>query len=405
MLSQVPTLHFLITVDCEILSFQFANEQERVVVLSLSRVSLMEGFRSSLVGGHDFHLPFHFTNLELIGSGGHSVVCSALDTLSNQRVAIKKLSLRCSRAALREITILKRLRHQNVVCVHEVVSYGDLDEENLNSVYVVQELMPTDLGHLFKRSTMDEDHVKIFLYYLLKGVKYIHSANVIHRDIKPSNVLIDGETLDLKICDFGLARVLDSAYYHGGFLTETVCTQWYRAPEVMLTPKDYTNKIDMWSVGCVFAEMLLGGKPLFPGSNEYDQIRLILQTVRLDSRDLEYLRHKGVDSPILPRQPREIVALPQNLQTARSEALDLLDKMLTFNPETRISAEQALSHPYLKEFANPDNEPVASDPFYIESEVNDYQPENTMKEMIRQLSCSSPRGLELLIDKQNVKSD
>lgn len=361
----------------------------------------MDDSQTHRIGGHAFRLPSHFTDLRFIGSGSHSVVCSALDTLSGHRVAVKKLSLRCSRSALREIRILTRLEHANVVTVHEVISAIDDEQENLDSVYVVQEVMSTDLSRLLRHRTLSEDHVKIFLYHLLKGVKYVHSANVIHRDIKPSNVLIDGETLDLKICDFGLSRILDSAYDHGGFLTETVCTQWYRAPEVMLTPRDYTNKIDIWSVGCVFGEMLLGGKPVFPGSNEYDQIRLILQTVRLNRKDLDSLRCVGVDSPILPSQPREIADWPQTLQAAGDVALDLLDKMLTFDPESRISAEKALAHPYFEEFANPDNEPVAANPFHIESEVDDHQSENTIKDMIRQLSCTPPKGLESSIEKRN----
>ena len=358
----------------------------------------MGDFQTHRISCHDFRLPTRFADLHLVGSGGHSVVCSSLDTVSNKRIAIRKLNLRCSRSALREIRILKRLEHQNVVKVHEVIIAEDEDRGNLDSVYVVQQLMSTDLSRLLRHRTLNEDHVKIFLYHLLKGVKYVHSANVIHRDIKPSNLLIDAETLELRICDFGLARIVDSAYHHGGFLTETVCTQWYRAPEVMLTPKDYTNKIDMWSVGCVFGEMLLSGKPVFPGSNEYDQIRLILQMIRLDQKDLDSLSCVGMD-PFLPSQQRERTDWPLTLETAGVEALDLLDKMLTFDPERRISAEEALAHPYLEDFANPTNEPVAGNPFYIESEVDDLQSENTIKDIIRQLSCSPAKSLESSVEK------
>ena len=121
---------------------------------------------------------------------------------------------------------------------------------------------------------LSNDHICYFLYQILRGLKYIHSANVLHRDLKPSNLLLN-TTCDLKICDFGLARVADPEHDHTGFLTEYVATRWYRAPEIMLNSKGYTKSIDIWSVGCILAEML-SNRPIFPGKHYLDQLNHIL---------------------------------------------------------------------------------------------------------------------------------
>ena len=127
---------------------------------------------------------------------------------------------------------------------------------------------------LLKTQRLSNDHICYFLYQILRGLKYIHSANVLHRDLKPSNLLLN-TTCDLKICDFGLARVADPDHDHTGFLTEYVATRWYRAPEIMLNSKGYTKSIDIWSVGCILAEML-SNRPIFPGKHYIDQLNHIL---------------------------------------------------------------------------------------------------------------------------------
>lgn len=153
----------------------------------------------------------------------------------------------------------------------------------MKDVYIVQCLMETDLYKLLKTQKLSNDHVCYFLYQILRGLKYIHSANVLHRDLKPSNLLLN-TTCDLKICDFGLARVADPVQDHTGLLTEYVATRWYRAPEIMLNSKGYTKSsmcmnvfafhsyscfpflVDIWSVGCILAEMI-SNRPLFPGKH------------------------------------------------------------------------------------------------------------------------------------------
>ncbi|ELW72590.1 Mitogen-activated protein kinase 1 [Tupaia chinensis] len=238
---------------------------------------------------------------------------SAYDNVNKVRVAIKKISpfehqTYCQRT-LREIKILLRFRHENIIGINDIIRAPTI--EQMKDVYIVQDLMETDLYKLLKTQHLSNDHICYFLYQILRGLKYIHSANVLHRDLKPSNLLLN-TTCDLKICDFGLARVADPDHDHTGFLTEYVATRWYRAPEIMLNSKGYTKSIDIWSVGCILAEML-SNRPIFPGKHYLDQLNHIL-------------------------------------------ALDLLDKMLTFNPHKRIEVEQALAHPYLEQYYDPSDE-------------------------------------------------
>lgn len=129
----------------------------------------------------------------------------------------------------------------------------------------MQELMETDMHRVIRTQDLSDDHCQYFIYQTLRALKAMHSANVLHRDLKPSNLLLNANC-DLKVCDFGLARSAASTDDNSGFMTEYVATRWYRAPEIMLTFKEYTKAIDVWSVGCILAEML-SGKPLFPGKD------------------------------------------------------------------------------------------------------------------------------------------
>ncbi|NXG51708.1 MK04 kinase, partial [Psilopogon haemacephalus] len=133
-----------------------------------------------------------------------------------------------------------------------------------NMVYIVQEYMETDLARLLEQGKLAEEHAKLFMYQLLRGLKYIHSANVLHRDLKPANIFISTEDLVLKIGDFGLARIVDQHYSHKGYLSEGLVTKWYRSPRLLLSPNNYTKAIDMWAAGCILAEMLTG-RMLFAG--------------------------------------------------------------------------------------------------------------------------------------------
>ncbi|CAL8288329.1 unnamed protein product [Boreogadus saida] len=337
---------------------------------------------SELVKGQAFDVGPRYVNLSYIGEGAYGMVCSALDNVTTSRVAIKKISpfehqTYCQRT-LREIKILLRFHHENIIGINDILRARRL--EAMRDVYIVQTLMETDLYKLLKTQKLSNDHICYFLYQILRGLKYIHSANVLHRDLKPSNLLIN-TTCDLKICDFGLARIADPEHDHTGFLTEYVATRWYRAPEIMLNSKGYSKSIDIWSVGCILAEML-SNRPIFPGKHYLDQLNHILGILGSPTpEDLNCIINTKARNYLqsLPEKPK--IPWDKLFPKADGKALDLLGRMLTFNPNKRISVEEALAHPYLEQYYDPTDEPVAEEPFTFTMELDDL-PKEKLKELI-----------------------
>lgn len=178
-------------------------------------------------------------------------------------------------------------------------------------------------------------------------------------------------TCDLRVCDFGLSRVLDPEYDHAGHMTEYVATRWYRAPEIMLQAKAYAKSIDMWSVGCILAEMF-SNRPLFPGKNYVEQLNLIIQIVGKPApEELTWIESDKSREYVstLPYSPP--VNFAEKYPNAPPAAVDLLQRMLTLNPAARISAEEALEHPYFQEYHDPADESVSLNPFQYEAEIDD----------------------------------
>ncbi|XP_006001969.1 mitogen-activated protein kinase 6 [Latimeria chalumnae] len=334
----------------------------------------------SLMNIHGFDLGSRYMDLKPLGYGGNGLVFSAVDNDCDKRVAVKKIVLtdpQSVKHALREIKIIRRLDHDNIVKVFEVLGpNGRLLTEDvvsfteLNCVYIVQEYMETDLARLLQQGPLLEEHARLFMYQLLRGLKYIHSANVLHRDLKPANLFINTEDLVLKIGDFGLARIMDPHYSHKGHLSEGLVTKWYRSPRLLLSPNNYTKAIDMWAAGCIFAEMLTG-KTLFAGAHELEQMQLILESIPvIHEEDLQELL--GVIPVYIENDMTEPhKPLAQLLPGISPEALDFLAQILTFNPMDRLTAEEALSHPYMSIYSFPLDEPISNHPFHIEDEVDD----------------------------------
>ncbi len=307
-----------------------------------------------------FNVSDYYQILEIVGEGAYGIVCSAIHKPTGQKVAIKKIvpferSMFCLRT-LRELKLLKHFNHENIISILDIQK--PLSYETFNEVYLIQELMETDLHRVIKTQQLTDDHCQYFIYQTLRALKAMHSASVLHRDLKPSNLLLNANC-DLKICDFGLARSIASSEDNFGFMTEYVATRWYRAPEIMLTFQEYTTAIDVWSVGCILAEML-SGKPLFPGRDYHNQLYLIMEVLGTPLMEDYY----GIKS----RRAREYIrSLPFKRKTpfdqmfpdANPLALDLLEKLLTFNPAKRITVEDALQHPYLKLYHDPNDEPNA----------------------------------------------
>ena len=222
---------------------------------------------------------------ETIGSGAYGVVCAAVDTKTGCKVAIKKISRAfdvpaIAKRTLRELKILKHFKHDNVIRIKEILRPPE-DLSKFQDVYVVLDLMESDLHHIIhSKQAITHEHVKYFLYQILRGLKYIHSANIIHRDLKPSNLLVNHDC-ELKIGDFGMARsLISSPNEQRRLMTEYVATRWYRAPELMLSVHQFTTGIDIWSVGCILAEML-GRNPIFPGANYLNQLQVSQEDLRL----------------------------------------------------------------------------------------------------------------------------
>ncbi|XP_077417587.1 mitogen-activated protein kinase 4 [Vanacampus margaritifer] len=325
---------------------------------------------------HGFDLSGHFVDVRPLGAGGTGLVLSAVDQRTGRRVAIKKLAMRDAvtvKHALREVKITRRLHHENVVRVHEVLApHGRppaKDPAQLGALYVIQECMETDLAQLLEQGALSTGHATLLFYQLLRGLKFIHSTNVLHRDLKPANIFINTDQLLLKIGDFGLARIVDPHYSHKGYLSEGLVTKWYCSPRLLLSPNNYTKAIDMWAAGCILAEMLTG-RMLFAGAHELEQMQLILDTVPVirdeDRQDLLQVMPSYINHGWKVKKPFSVL-LPE----VNAEAVDFLEQILTFNPMDRLTAEAALSHSFLRQYSCPEDEPTSPHPFRIEDELED----------------------------------
>jgi mitogen-activated protein kinase 1/3 len=330
---------------------------------------------------------------QVIGSGSYGSVYEAWDHSKSRPVAIKKVKrmfhdlIDCKRI-LREISILSELRHKYVVQLYEVAIAGDVD--TFDELCMVMEICDSDLKKLCRTDvTLTPLHINTLLYNLLSGLKYIHLAGIYHRDLKPANCLVN-QDCSVKICDFGLSRVIgredvaqldpDPLTGQRGqpspakrSLTGHVVTRWYRAPELILLQENYTEAIDVWSVGCIYAELLgmLEGcrvedrKPLFPGTScfplsparkdahkdrysmdgKHDQLNMIFDIIGTPGQaEIKQLEREDARKYVECFKKRTGKGFGSLFPRAEAASLDMLQRMLRFAPEDRVTVAGALDH-------------------------------------------------------------
>ena len=294
------------------------------------------------------HILKRYELLNKQGKGAYGVVFKALDKRTQEIVALKKnfdafQNSTDAQRTYREVMLLQELNgHENIVRLLNVIR-----AENDKDIYLVFEYMETDLHTVIRAKILESIHKKFIIYQLLKSLKFIHSAGIIHRDLKPSNILINSD-VNIKVCDFGLARCVGTG--KDVQMTDYVATRWYRAPEILLGSTRYTKDADMWSIGCIFGE-LLGEKPMFPGTSTLNQVNKVLEVtgkpnkVDIASIQSELAATMLESIPIV--KTKSIKAL---FPTANSTELDFLNRLLQFNPTKRMKVEEALRHPYVSEF-------------------------------------------------------
>lgn len=327
-----------------------------------------------MAGGSE--LPANLKSIRQLGRGAYGIVhlCEYTDDSAGSagaQVAVKhvKNAARHGKSMLREVVLLARLKHDNLL---SLIDFPAVSGPNFSDVFLVLPYYPTDLHKVIQsRQTLGDKHVQVLVCQILRAMSYLHAAGVAHRDLKPANILLSADCR-LKVCDFGLARgdmrgadeEDDEDQQECGVLTEYVITRWYRAPEVMLLPKQYSYAVDLWSVGCILGE-ILARRAIFPGKNHVDMITRVAQVLGTPSDDVLTWLPKESDAYRFIRKvcrPNAGVELSTLFPQATAACLDLLRGLLTWDPAERLTADEAQQHEYLIKFL-PKETPVPPEPF------------------------------------------
>lgn len=310
---------------------------------------------ATVVNGHTFTVDSRYVlkDSKILGKGSFGVVCTAYDSVRKIDLAIKRIRPYANddwdaRHTLREIRLLKLLGpHPNIISIYELSLF-----EPKTELYMMMELMDCDLHRVIQsKQALSEKHHKCFLKQMLEGIKAMHSIGVFHRDLKPGNLLVSKDC-QLRITDFGLARFMDENTRQGhndvNPMTEYVVTRWYRCPELLLAPNQpYSEAIDLWSIGCIFAE-LLRRKPIFPGKSHTNQVQLIFEAMGYNNqKELGFTVSPEAASFLDKRCRYRKQPIKKYVPDASDEAINLLTRLLSVNPSQRPSAVQALQHPFL----------------------------------------------------------
>lgn len=357
------------------------------------------------VAEHRWRIPSRYEVRQVIGTGSYGSVCEAYDSERQRLVAVKRVRhlfddlIDCKRI-LREVAILSRLQHEFVVKIHDIVAAGT--PQNFDELYIVMEICDSDLKKLCRTDVnLSPLHINTLAYNLLVGVNYLHSAGIYHRDLKPANCLVNQDCA-VKICDFGLSRALgsepdakslpsstDSSSQKPSrrHLTGHVVTRWYRAPELILLQENYTMAIDLWSVGCIYAEligMLEGTRleergPLFPGTScfplspdskhkdhrnnnrgNHDQLSMIFNILGTPGEeDIAEIKRDDARRYLQCFNKREGEGLKTKFPHVEGSSIDFLEKLLRFSPRDRMTVAQALEHPLFLDLREPSRETIA----------------------------------------------
>ena len=287
----------------------------------------------------------NYEKLDKLGEGTYGVVFKAKDKNTGEIIAIKMIHLEQEEegippTSVREISVLSDLKHPNIVELKEVINAP-------NSLALIFEYMDKDLRNYLsiQKTPLNPMLIKSYAYQILAGLCYCHCHGIIHRDLKPANLLLNRAGL-IKLADFGLSRPfsLPMRCY-----TKEVITLWYRPPEILLNAPAYDISVDIWSVACIIVEMI-NREPLFPGDSEIDQLFTIFRILGTPTEEVwPEVTTLPSYSPDFPRWPKK--DLSEIVHTADPNAVDLIDKMLKYNPSDRISAREALSHPYFDDLS------------------------------------------------------
>nr|CCC52125.1 putative tyrosine protein kinase [Trypanosoma vivax Y486] len=307
---------------------------------------------------------------KIIGAGSYGVVIRAMDMTTNELVAIKRVNkeifeeLILAKRILREIKLLSHFNDENIIGLRNLITPADRD--NYEYLYIVMDVMESDLKQVLRTGqVLTEGHIQFFIYQILRALKVIHAAGVIHRDITPANILVN-RNCDLKICDFGLAKENGQ----GDYMTDYVTMRWYRAPELVMEDKNYSGQIDIWGVGSILGEFL-GSRPLFQGKDRVNQLDKIIEVIGTpDEGDIESVGSRAAQKYLKRKSHCPQPDWRQRYPTASSSALDLLKRMLVFDPKKRITVDEALRHPFLAELYDERDENVDVKRFDFDEDVH-----------------------------------
>lgn len=321
------------------------------VVAGAGRDMSRPGPADSAVGGGAPKESISYSAARVIGNGSFGVVFQATVVETDETVAIKKV-LQDKRYKNRELQIMRMLDHTNVVQLkHCFYSSGEKpDEVYLN---LVLEFIPETVYRISRhyskvKTPIPTIYIKLYIYQLLRSLAYIHSLGICHRDIKPQNLLLDPSTQVLKLCDFGSAKILRRDEPNISY----ICSRYYRAPELIFGATDYLPAIDVWSTGCVMAELMLG-QPLFPGESGVDQLVEIIKVLGTPTKSEIMAMNPNYTEFKFPPIKSMLWAKVFRQRTTPDGAIDLVAKMLQYSPSTRIGPMEALAHHYFDELRQP----------------------------------------------------